>query len=120
MISFHKQHGRKATLTATRPSARYGALKINDNNIVKKFEEKPEGEGSWINGGFFVLDPSVINLIKDDRTSWEDEPLTKLSEDKELMAFKHDGFWMPMDTLREKIILNKLWDSGNASWKTWG
>ena len=120
LISFHKQHGRKATLTATRPSARYGALKISDNNIIEKFEEKPEGDGSWINGGFFILNPSVINLIKDDRTSWEDEPLTKLSEDKELMAFKHDGFWMPMDTLREKIILNKLWESGNASWKTWG
>ena len=119
LISFHKQHGRKATLTATRPSARYGALKISDNNIIKKFEEKPEGDGSWINGGFFVLNPSVINLIKDDRTSWEDEPLTKLSEDKELMAFKHDGFWMPMDTLREKIILNKLWNTGKASWKTW-
>jgi glucose-1-phosphate cytidylyltransferase len=120
LISFHKKHGKKATLTATRPSARYGALKFGLNDMVTKFEEKPEGEGSWINGGFFVLDPSVINLIKDAKTSWEDEPLVKLSKDKELMAFKHHGFWMPMDTLREKFILEKLWNSDKASWKTWG
>jgi len=120
LISFHKKHRKKATLTATRPSARYGALKFGPNDIVTKFEEKPEGEGSWINGGFFVLHPSVISLIKEDTTSWEDEPLTKLSKDKELMAYKHHDFWMPMDTLREKVMLNKLWDSGKASWKTWG
>ena len=120
LISFHKKHGKKATLTATRPSARYGALKFGPNDMVTKFEEKPEGEGSWINGGFFVLHPSVINLIKEDKTSWEDEPLIKLSKDKELMAFKHHDFWMPMDTLREKFILNKLWDNGKASWKNWG
>ena len=120
LISFHKKHGKKATLTATRPSARYGALKFGPNDMVSQFEEKPVGEGSWINGGYFVLHPSVIDLIKEDKTSWEDEPLTNLSQSKELMAFKHEGFWMPMDTLREKIILNKLWESGNASWKTWG
>ena len=119
LISFHKKHGKKATLTATRPSARYGALKFGPNDMVSQFEEKPVGEGSWINGGYFVLHPSVIDLIKEDKTSWEDEPLTNLSQSKELMAFKHEGFWMPMDTLREKIILNKLWDTGKASWKTW-
>ena len=119
LISFHKKHGKKATLTATRPSARYGALKFGPNDMVSQFEEKPVGEGSWINGGYFVLHPSVIDLIKEDKTSWEDEPLTNLSQSKELMAFKHEGFWMPMDTLREKIILNKLWNTGKASWKTW-
>ncbi len=119
LISFHKKHGKKATLTATRPSARYGALKFGPNDMVSQFEEKPVGEGSWINGGYFVLHPSVIDLIEEDKTSWEDEPLTNLSQSKELMAFKHEGFWMPMDTLREKIILNKLWDTGKASWKTW-
>ena len=119
LISFHKKHGKKATLTATRPSARYGALKFGPNDMVSQFEEKPVGEGSWINGGYFVLHPSVIDLIEEDKTSWEDEPLTNLSQSKELMAFKHEGFWMPMDTLREKIILNKLWNTGKASWKTW-
>ena len=119
LISFHKQHGKKATLTATRPSARYGALKLDQNGVVRHFEEKPEGEDSWINGGFFVLHPSVINLIKEDQTKWEDEPLINLAKEQELMAFKHGDFWMPMDTLREKIILNKLWESNKAPWKTW-
>jgi len=119
LISFHKQHGKKATLTATRPSARYGALKLDQNDVVRHFEEKPEGEDSWINGGFFVLHPSVINLIKEDQTKWEDEPLINLAKEQELMAFKHGDFWMPMDTLREKIILNKLWESNKAPWKTW-
>ena len=119
LISFHKQHGKKATLTATRPSARYGALKLGPNNLVTHFEEKPDGDGSWINGGFFILHPSVINNIKEDNTIWEDEPLNKLASENQLFAFKHDGFWMPMDTLREKNILNKLWDGGEAPWKTW-
>ena len=119
LISFHKQHGKKATLTATRPSARYGALKLDQNDVVRHFEEKPEGEDSWINGGFFVLHPSVIDLIKEDQTIWESEPLINLAKEQELMAFKHGDFWMPMDTLREKIILNKLWESNKAPWKTW-
>jgi|TARA_B110000037_G_scaffold223162_1_gene303123 glucose-1-phosphate cytidylyltransferase len=119
LISFHNQHGKKATLTATRPSARYGALKLGANNLVTHFEEKPKGEGSWINGGFFILHPSVINTIKEDNTIWENEPLNKLASENQLFAFKHDGFWMPMDTLREKNLLNKLWDSGEAPWKTW-
>jgi len=119
LIAFHKKHGGKATLTATRPSARYGALKFGANNKVDKFEEKPVGDRSWINGGFFVLDPKVIDEIKDDETIWEQEPLNNLSKKGELYAFKHDGFWMPMDTLRDKVILNKLWNTDKAPWKTW-
>ena len=119
LISFHKKHGRKATLTATRPSGRYGALTLGKNDIVSSFKEKPENAGNWINGGFFVLNPSVIDLIEGDETIWEQEPLLKLAKDRQLMAFKHNNFWMPMDTLREKIYLNELWDSGKASWKIW-
>ena len=119
LISFHKKHGRKATLTATRPSGRYGALTLGKNDIVSSFKEKPENAGNWINGGFFVLNPSVIDLNEGDETIWEQEPLLKLAKDRQLMAFKHNNFWMPMDTLREKIYLNELWDSGKASWKIW-
>ena len=119
LIDFHKKHGKYATVTATRPPARYGALKINQNSSVEKFEEKPDGEGSWINGGFFVLSPKVLKFIKDDSTSWEKEPLMALAKKGELFAFKHNGFWMPMDTLRDKHMLNELWDSGKASWKIW-
>jgi glucose-1-phosphate cytidylyltransferase len=119
LINFHKQHGKLATLTATRPPGRYGALEFGDNNIVKSFKEKPEGKGSWINGGFFVLHPSVIELIKDDQTSWEVEPLKRLAEQNQLKAYKHKGFWQPMDTLREKNLLNELWNTKKALWKTW-
>tara|TARA_A100001011_G_C13560920_1_gene536275 strand:+ start:142 stop:417 length:276 start_codon:yes stop_codon:yes gene_type:complete len=87
--------------------------------LYKIFKEKPDGDGSWINGGFFVIKPSVINLIEDDYTIWEEEPLTNLAKNNELYAYKHDGFWQPMDTLREKTMLNRLWDKGNAPWKTW-
>jgi glucose-1-phosphate cytidylyltransferase len=119
LIKFHKNHGKEATVTATRPPGRYGALKFGSKNIVESFQEKPDGDGSWINGGFFVLNSSVINLIKDDHTIWEQEPLDKLTKKNQLGVFKHDGFWQPMDTLREKIFLNKLWDEGNAPWKIW-
>jgi glucose-1-phosphate cytidylyltransferase len=119
LISFHKKHGKLATLTATRPPGRYGALILNSKDHVEYFKEKPEGDGSWINGGFFVLNPAVIDRIKDDQTSWEGEPLTSLATDGELLAYKHSGFWQPMDTLREKIILNDLWNNGKAPWKTW-
>ena len=119
IIEFHKKKKKLATITATRPQARFGALKFGENNQVKYFEEKPDGDGSWINGGFFVLSPKVIDYIKDDQTSWENEPLTKLAKEGELFAFKHNGFWMPMDTLREKIMLNKLWNDRKAPWKTW-
>jgi len=119
LIDFHKSHGKQATLTAARPAGRYGALKIMDDGVVDHFQEKPDGDGSWINGGYFVLSPKVIDRIVDDTTSWEAESLSSLAEDNELVAFKHDGFWQPMDTLREKIQLNSLWDSGKAPWKNW-
>ena len=119
LIKFHKEHGKQATLTATRPPARYGALKIGAKDIIEEFKEKPEGDGDWINGGYFVLCPGVINLIKDDHTSWERNPLNNLSKNNELYAFKHNGFWQPMDTLREKNLLNDLWKRGKAPWKIW-
>ena len=119
LIKYHKKHGKKATLTATRPQGRFGALNIGEDNIINKFEEKPEGDQSWINGGFFVLNPSVIDLIDGDQTSWENEPLSLLANDGELSAFIHDGFWQPMDTLREKNELNLLWNSGKAPWRKW-
>jgi glucose-1-phosphate cytidylyltransferase len=119
LIKFHKDHGKQATLTATRPPGRYGALKFGSQNIVERFQEKPDGDGSWINGGFFVLNPRVIDLIKDDQVKWEEEPLNNLAKNKQLYAFKHDGFWQPMDTLREKTTLNELWDKGTAPWKIW-
>ena len=119
LIKFHQNHGKQATITATRPPGRYGVIKLGPKNIVKKFQEKPDGDGAWINGGFFVLSPKVIDLIKNDYTVWEKEPLFYLAKNKQLCAFKHNGFWQPMDTLREKVELNKLWDSGNAPWKIW-
>jgi glucose-1-phosphate cytidylyltransferase len=119
LIKHHKKHGKKATLTATRPQGRFGAIKIGFDNMINKFEEKPEGDQSWINGGFFVLNPSVIDIIDSDFTSWENEPLTKLAKDGQLSAYIHDGFWQPMDTLREKNKLNELWISGKAPWKVW-
>jgi glucose-1-phosphate cytidylyltransferase len=119
LIKFHRQHGKLATLTATRPPGRYGALAFDENNVVEYFKEKPEGDESWINGGFFVLHSSVIDRIQDDQTSWEGEPLMGLAQEKQLAAFKHAGFWQPMDTLREKIILTNLWNSQKAPWKVW-
>jgi glucose-1-phosphate cytidylyltransferase len=119
LIEFHKRHGKLATLTATRPPGRYGALKFGENYIVENFQEKPDGDGSWINGGFFVLNPEVIDRIAGDHISWEEEPLKGLATDGELAAFKHAGFWQPMDTLREKIMLNKLWVEKQAPWKIW-
>lgn len=120
LIAFHKQHGKQATLTATRPPGRYGALKFGPNDSVDHFLEKPDGDGSWINGGFFVLHPDVIERIEDDDSSWEGEALSGLAKDNQLSAFKHDDFWQPMDTLREKIMLNELWAKGKAPWKVWG
>jgi glucose-1-phosphate cytidylyltransferase len=119
LIKFHCNHGKKATLTATRPPARFGALKIGSRDIIKEFKEKTEGDGNWINGGFFVLSPDVIDLIEDDNTSWEKDPLNHLVKNKQLYAFKHNGFWQPMDTLREKKLLNNFWKRGNAPWKIW-
>ena len=119
LILFHKNSGRQATVTATRPPGRYGALKLGPNDNVDHFQEKTDGDGSWINGGFFVLHPDVIERIEGDQSSWEGEPLSGLARDNELSAFKHNGFWQPMDTLREKNMLNELWAKGNAPWKVW-
>lgn len=119
LIQFHQAHGKHATLTATRPPGRYGALKLGPDDDVEYFQEKPQGDGSWINGGFFVLSPQVLDRIAADATSWEDEPLSGLARDGQLSAFKHDGFWQPMDTLREKNLLNELWVTGKAPWKVW-
>jgi len=119
LIAFHQQHGKQATLTATRPPGRYGALKFGPNDAVDHFQEKPDGDGSWINGGFFVLHPSVIDRIENDSSSWEGQALSGLAKDGQLSAFKHAGFWQPMDTLREKVMLNDLWNSGKAPWKVW-
>ena len=119
LIEFHYQHGKQATVTAVQPPGRYGALEIHDGQ-VKGFAEKPRGDGGWINGGFFVLSPRVLQTIHGDQTSWEGEPLTKLARDGELMSYKHAGFWQPMDTLREKNYLEDLWQCGKAPWKVWG
>jgi len=119
LIRFHREHGKLASITTTRPPARFGAVKFNAGQTVTSFEEKPEGDGSWINGGFFVLNPRVIDLIKGDDTSWEKQPLNNLAERGELKAFKHEGFWKPMDSLRDKISLNELWKNGEAPWKVW-
>lgn len=118
LIAFHRDQGRDATVTAVRPPARYGATVIEHNRVVR-FEEKPLGDGGWINGGFFVLNPNVVNRIDGDDTSWEKEPLSGLARDGQLSAFTHDGYWQPMDTLRERIHLESLWQSGNPPWKTW-
>ena len=118
LINFHKKHGKLATVTAVQPPGRYGALNMQDS-LVKGFTEKPKGDGGWINGGFFVLSPKCMRYIQDDRSSWEGEPLRRLANDVELMAFEHAGFWQPMDTLREKNMLEDLWHSGKAPWKVW-
>jgi glucose-1-phosphate cytidylyltransferase len=117
-IAFHKAHGKLATVSAVQPPGRYGALQITGHE-VKGFTEKPRGDGGLINGGFFVLSPRCIDRIADDQSSWEGEPLVGLAADGELMAFEHDGFWQPMDTLREKNLLEELWQSGKAPWKVW-
>ena len=118
VIDFHRKHGKAATLTAVYPAARFGALEVRDGRVMK-FSEKPKGDGGLINGGFFVLSSKVLSLIKSDATVWEVEPLQTLAEHGELMAFEHQGFWQPMDTLRDKIVLEEMWASGNAPWKKW-
>ena len=118
LINFHKSHGKLATLTAAFPPGRFGALNIVDNQ-VKKFEEKPKGDGALINAGFFVLSTKVIERIEGDSTIWEQEPLKGLAHDGQLMSFKHSDFWQPMDTLRDRKYLEKMWQAGNAPWKIW-
>ncbi len=119
LLAFHRHHGRLCTVTAVRPPARFGGM-IFDGDVVTRFEEKPQiGEG-WINGGFFVLEPEVINYIDGDSTIFEREPLERLAEDRQLMAYRHDDFWQCMDTLRDVRLLDSLWQNGQARWKVWG
>jgi glucose-1-phosphate cytidylyltransferase len=117
LLKFHKKHGKAATVTAVQPSGRFGALSIDTNSAVNTFMEKPDGDGAWINGGFFVLEPEVLNYIKDDSTVFEREPLERLAKDNKLSAYRHKGFWKPMDTLRDKNELEELWNKGKAPWK---
>lgn len=117
-LAYHQSHGRLATMTAVQPPGRFGALDL-ERDVVKNFLEKPHGDGGWINGGFFVLSPKVIDLIDGDDCIWERKPLERLAASGQLMAFQHDGFWQPMDTLRDKTHLEDLWASGNAPWKIW-
>ena len=117
-IEFHRKHNKFATLTATYPPGRFGALDIKKNQVMS-FKEKPKGDGAMINGGFFVLSPSVLNYIDNKNTVWEEEPLNKLADIGQLMAYEHQGFWQPMDTLRDKIYLENLWNTNRAPWKTW-
>ena len=118
LVKFHKSHGKLATITAVHPTARFGALDI-DGDRVREFVEKPQSSAGWINGGFFVFEPKVLDYIGGDTISLEREPLESLARDGQLMCFKHDGFWQPMDTLREKNLLHSLWETGKAPWKTW-
>jgi len=117
LLDFHHSHGRLATVTAAHPPARFGDIQLEGNQVIR-FAEKPQAAAGWINAGFFVLHPRVLGYIKGDDTIWEREPLEQLARDGELMAYCHEGFWQPMDTLREKQILEEIWQSGRASWKT--
>lgn len=119
LLEFHRRHGKAATVTSTQPSGRFGALNLDAAGNVSSFQEKPAGDGAWINGGFFVLEPAVLDYIDSDATVFEKEPLEGLARDKQLVAYKHSGFWQPMDTLRDKILLEDLWSKGKAPWKLW-
>jgi glucose-1-phosphate cytidylyltransferase len=118
LIAFHRSQGHIATLTAIQPPGRFGSLQL-ERERVRSFSEKPDGDGAWINGGFFVLSPKVIDYIEDDTTIWERQPMERLAKEGELGAYRHAGFWQPMDTLRDKNLLEELWASGKAPWKTW-
>lgn len=118
LLAFHKEKGCLATLTATQPPGRFGALVLSEGK-VSRFQEKPQGDGAWINGGFFVLSPKVLDYIDGDDTAWEKEPMDRLAREGQLSAYLHHGFWQPMDTLRDKSHLEELWASGKAPWKVW-
>jgi glucose-1-phosphate cytidylyltransferase len=118
LIEFHRAHGKLATLTAVRPPARFGHIEL-EGDVVAEFSEKPQAREGWINGAFFVLEEEVLDYIDGDETEWEKEPLERLAADGQLMAYRHDGFWQCMDTLRERKLLEQLWDSGQAPWKVW-
>jgi glucose-1-phosphate cytidylyltransferase len=118
LIAFHQAERRQATLTAVQPPGRFGALACGEGRVLA-FKEKPQGDGGWINGGFFVLDPAVIDLVDGDQCIWEQKPLKALAENGQLSAYHHQGFWQPMDTLRDKTLLEDLWQQGKAPWKVW-
>lgn len=118
LIAFHQKTGKLATLTAIQPPGRFGAMDL-DGHLIRNFKEKPNGDGSWINGGFFVLSPKVIDYIEDDNTTWEQSPMEQLVQEGQVSAFFHHGFWQPMDTLRDKLLLEALWQSNQAPWKKW-
>jgi glucose-1-phosphate cytidylyltransferase len=119
LLAFHESQGRRATLTAVQPFGRFGALDLDDKGTVRGFREKPKVDNAWVNGGFFVLEPEVFDYIEGDETFWEQGPLETLSKEGQLAAYKHTGFWQPMDTLRDKRYLEDLWQSGDAPWKLW-
>lgn len=119
LVAHHKSHGKLATVTSIQPSGRFGALELSDDNLVRGFQEKPRGDGAWINGGFFVMQPEVFDMIEGDSTILERDPLERLASSGELAAYKHSGFWQPMDTLRDKNYLDDLWKGGKAPWKVW-
>jgi glucose-1-phosphate cytidylyltransferase len=119
LLAFHRASGKAATVTAVQPLGRFGVMRLDDDATVRAFEEKPQGEGGWINGGFFVLEPSVLDRISDEDVMFEHAPLEGLAADGELAAYRHDGFWQPMDTLRDKRHLEDLWENGTAPWKSW-
>jgi glucose-1-phosphate cytidylyltransferase len=118
LLEFHRAHGKLATLTAVRPPARFGHIEL-DGDVVTEFSEKPQAREGWINGAFFVLEPQVLDYIDGDETEWEKEPLERLAADRQLMAYRHEGFWQCMDTLRDRKLLEQLWDTGDAPWKLW-
>ena len=119
LAAYHKANGKLVTVTAIQPSGRFGSLDLLERNEVRGFQEKPKGDGAWINGGFFVMQPEIFDYIADDTTVLEQEPLEKVASSGELIAYKHESFWQPMDSMRDKIKLNELWDSGKAPWKVW-
>ena len=119
LVNYHQRNGKMVTVTAVQPSGRFGALNLDSHNFVNSFLEKPKGDGAWINGGFFVCEPDVFDYIKDDQTIWEREPMEQIAADGQMTAYKHTGYWKPMDTLRDKQELEAEWQSGNAPWKTW-
>ncbi|HEY9137199.1 MAG TPA: glucose-1-phosphate cytidylyltransferase [Terriglobus sp.] len=119
LIEFHRSHGKYVTLTATQPSGKFGALGLEEDGTVSKFAEKPRGDGRWVNGGFFVLSPKVGEYIAGDETIWERDPLEKLSAERQVAAYKHPGFWQPMDTIHDRELLENLWKAGDAPWKLW-
>lgn len=118
LLRFHREHGRLATITAVHPPARFGGLEL-EGGVVRRFSEKPQTEVGWINGGFFVFEPGVLDYLEDDDTVLEREPLERLARDDQLCAFRHEGFWQPMDTIREKELLDDMWESGHAPWRIW-